>query len=45
MSVKEVLKNRFKNIASNESCVDKKYLEIRSRLLDLIEEAESLNIL
>ena len=42
LSVKDVLKKRFAKIASNDPHVSSNYAEIRTRLMDLINEARSL---
>ena len=44
MTVKEVLRQRFSKIASNDPHAGGNFDEIRSRLLDLIQEADTENI-
>ena len=45
ISVKEVLKQRFAKIAAKDQQVGDNIDEIRRRLMDLINEADSQNII
>ena len=44
-SVKEELKRRFARISSSNTNVPSNYLDIRSRLLDLVREARAFRII